>query len=329
MLSLITLILAACVLFGLMFYAANKHKIEFDVIEDTLVTNEIDVMTTEADALEMEEVERNPPPAVAYVAKILHIIGNEFINPKAYGSNGALGGVFTDLGNVHDFYVKQGGWLNIYGEPLGNFDRDVLHGEKATASAMKNAILQVASTFNIKGKKLFKQYSSGHGSQVFKKGDDQDNYAEVFVLYDQTVEDDEYRRFLQSTLNDSFDVILETDRCFSGGLSKAILGATPKSLPANFAEKVPLATFLSAYNISKGCKIKYISASSENETAGDLGEGVGGSYTSVAYRLRRAQAFSYSSFIAACIKNVRGQKPTLSNANDEKYKDWTNTKLLQ
>jgi Caspase domain len=297
----------------------NSENSENDFDEDTPVFNDF-----EAPTLERLKAEN-------YNAKVILIIGNEYLDSFQYGNDGALGGVITDLENVHAFYVKKGGWLNIYGEHLGNFERDVIHEKKATARALYDAVEIAAKYLKlVPGKNIFKIYSSGHGSQRWKRGDDADNYSETYVMYDQVVFDDDFNAYIDEKCNRNIDVLIETDRCFAGGLSRASLHVgVSKYLPSQITKNVKAYTRMAKETISKPRK-KYLASSAEKETSGDLGAGIGGEYTSKAYDIRRkcADKISYADFISQCRAVVKGQTPKLANAWKEKT-DWRDTVCIE
>lgn len=273
-----------------------------------------------------------PLPTREYTARIIHVFANEFIDPKVFnGSDGALEGVPTDLKNVWEYYKAlslktPGNYLNVFGEQFGlNILRDTISGKYATMAALKGSIDTVVKTcVGMEGLFLFKQISSGHGTQVWKRGDDADNYSEAYVCYNGTVLDDDYRAYVNSVLDNRFDVVLENDRCFSGGLAKSFIGRgrKPKALLTFDVKDAPNFVFKADKNLPKTLpRIKFLAACSENETAADLGVERGGAYLFTAYNiLKRANGnFSYANLIADTrIACKIWQTPRLFNGDGKK-----------
>jgi Caspase domain len=345
---MIALIVTACFIVGVFlliagFFDSSIEEDDLDMINESDITDS-ETSNDEVDSETSDEVEQpiideipiaEGKPEVEkidYSAKVICIIGNEFLDKFQYGNDGALDGVYTDLVNVHTYYKQLGGWLNIYGEPLDNFERDVIHEKDATAEAMFDAVDRswtVLSKFA--GKKLAKFYSSGHGSQKWKMGDDLDNYAETYVLYNKMVVDDDFNAYIDSKFDSSVDVLIETDRCFSGGLSRAGLHVgVAKFLSPDITKNIDCYHRNSKKGKAVGnVRKKFIASSAENETSGDLGNEFGGEYTSKAYLIRRLKKdnISYADFISEVRKIVKGQTPKLSNYS--KRSTWKDTLRIE
>ena len=267
-----------------------------------------------------------------YTARIIHIFGNEFIDPKVFnGSDGALEGVATDIQNVWEYYKNLSlktadAYFNVFGEQFGlNIWRDTTSRKTATMASLKGVVdCMVQSFATHQGLLLFKQISSGHGTQVWKRGDDADNYSEAYVCYNGCVLDDDFRAYLGTVLDDRFDVVIEADRCFSGGLAKGFIssGRKPKALRMSDAEGAPVFVFTKSKTPPKTKpRIKFLAACSENETAADLGVERGGAYLFTTYNLlKKANGnISYADLIAKTRDGCKiWQTPRLFNGDGKK-----------
>ncbi|HEY0078786.1 MAG TPA: caspase family protein [Pyrinomonadaceae bacterium] len=139
----------------------------------------------------------------------LHI-GLNHVDPSHYdGWDGALAGCIPDAEAMTSLAKKQ------------KFKPTRLLNEQATASAVMGAISEAAQKLKV-GDIFFLTYA-GHGSQVpDKNGDEKDDYDETWVLYDRQLVDDELYS-LWSQFAPGVRILVVSDSCHSGTMTRAIL----------------------------------------------------------------------------------------------------------
>ena len=275
-----------------------------------------------------------PEVVLKYPTYLLNF-GNSIISKTAYGSDGKLEGVETDLKRTHQVFKAFGTVKNSFGSLLSTYEKDTFNNKDATTKAFQDAVVRIQALGRaIKGVKLLVIYQSGHGTQIFNgKDNDKDKYSEGRCLYDKVLIDDDTRLFITRTLGSDWRVIMIDDRCFSGGYSKAIRGSkgTPKTFPTIHNETmkailpIPFAT--------KGeALIKYMAACSEKETALDYGAAYGGLYSYVLFdAYAKAQGkISYADATTAARQGCgQEQTPNLSYATGQVHsKLWSDTNTL-
>jgi hypothetical protein len=139
----------------------------------------------------------------------LHI-GLNRVDPSHYdGWDGALAGCEADANDMTALAKKQ------------KFKPTKLLNEQATAAAVIGAISEAAQKLKV-GDIFFLSYS-GHGSQVpDKNGDEKDGWDETWVLYDRQLVDDELYS-LWSQFAPGVRILVLSDSCHSGTVTRAIL----------------------------------------------------------------------------------------------------------
>ncbi|WP_027632516.1 caspase family protein [Clostridium hydrogeniformans] len=202
----------------------------------------------------------------------LHI-GLNSIDPKVYGGNGALKGCENDANSMSNIakYLK-------YNETK------VLLTESATKEAVINEIKRSAEALD-EGDIFFLSYS-GHGGQIKDlNNDEDDSYDETWCLYNGQLLDDELYSLWQSFKAD-VRIILLSDSCHSGTISKAENYNLPKGrnstdsityrfLPREFTQGEYEINRDKYSNISKPnknnlqCTVKLISGCQDNQLSSD------------------------------------------------------------
>jgi hypothetical protein len=147
-------------------------------------------------------------------------IGLNRVDPAHYdGWDGALSGCINDANDMRDIAVQMG-----Y-NPIS-----LLTDGQATAANVLRSIGQAAQTL-ISGDILFLSYS-GHGGQVpDDNNDEEDGQDETWVLYDRMVLDDELY-MLWSQFASGVRIIVLSDSCHSGSVTKMRLYKELNTLPA-------------------------------------------------------------------------------------------------
>lgn len=155
------------------------------------------------------------------------IIGMEQVNPKHYaGWNGALDQPKRDA-MVMEQIARQAG-----------FETKLLLSEKATREVVTSNLKEIAVRAQ-PGDLLFLYYS-GHGGQVPNlDGDEEDGMDETWCLYNGQLIDDELYVLWREFRKD-MRVIVISDSCHSGTITKALPDANnliAKSLPHEYVIK--------------------------------------------------------------------------------------------
>ena len=160
-------------------------------------------------------------------------IGLEYIDPEHYGSDGALRTCGKDCLDMKKIAETQ------------NFESiTVLLNEEATRDAVTRAI-DLASKSLVIGDILFISYS-GHGASIPDKNrDEEDSKDESWCLFDGYLIDDELYA-LWTRFEEGVRIILVSDSCHSGTVTKVAPGQDPetmiisKNFPEEEAERVYL-----------------------------------------------------------------------------------------
>jgi metacaspase-1 len=136
-------------------------------------------------------------------------IGLNAIDPKHYGTNGALAGCEFDAKDMAALARSRG------------FKTKKLLTRAATSQAVSEAIRSAAAALS-SGDILFLTYS-GHGGQVpDTNGDEADSKDETWCLYDREMVDDElYSMYAQ--FQPGVRIVVLSDSCHSGTVARAAL----------------------------------------------------------------------------------------------------------
>ena len=161
-------------------------------------------------------------------------IGLEYIDPKHYGSDGALRTCGKDCLDMKEIAEAQ-----IFESTT------VLLNEEATRDAVTNAISN-ASIELFSGDMLFISYS-GHGAFIpDENGDEEDGKDESWCLFDGYLLDDELYA-LWTSFDEGVRIMVVSDSCHSGTVTKVDPNQDPstiiisKNFPEEEAKKVYLA----------------------------------------------------------------------------------------
>lgn len=170
----------------------------------------------------------------------LHIGLNEF-DPGHYGELGTLAGCENDARDMA-VLAKREGFTPII-PPLLT--------AKATAASVVNAIKKAAAALK-DGDTLFVTYA-GHGAQVpDTNGDEPDKMDETWCLYDRMLIDDELAT-LWASFGDGVRVVMLSDSCHSGSVSRGVRGqAIEKPRAGQRYRLIPIARSLKIYRNNKG-----------------------------------------------------------------------------
>lgn len=158
-------------------------------------------------------------------------------------------GTNNDLrGCVNDAYE----WKDIVAN-VKDFDQfTLLLDNKATRSKVKKAMKEIIKKSK-KGDTLFISYS-GHGSKTTDyNGDEIDGVDETWYLYDGHLTDDEIREMLSKVV-DGVKVIIVSDSCHSGTVTRALMSAfdteagylKPRYMPPEDAVECAVASSIEA-----------------------------------------------------------------------------------
>lgn len=152
-------------------------------------------------------------PAPARRGWSVHI-GLNKVNPAHYGGDAELFGCHFDAEDMERIAAERG------------FEkRTMLLDEQATRDAVKKAIADAAA--KLKAGDLFMLTYAGHGSQVPDFNADEDDGAdETLCLYDGMLIDDELYE-LWSKFADDVRIVMISDSCHSGTVSRAARTAQP------------------------------------------------------------------------------------------------------
>ena len=170
----------------------------------------------------------------------LHIGLNEF-DPGHYGEPGTLAGCENDARDMAALAKREG--FKPINPPLLT--------RKATAANVVNAIKKAVTALK-DGDTLFVTYA-GHGAQVpDTNGDEPDKMDETWCLYDRMLIDDELAA-LWSSFRDGVRIIMLSDSCHSGSVSRgARRGAVEKRRAGQRYRLIPVSRALGIYRNNKG-----------------------------------------------------------------------------
>ncbi len=148
----------------------------------------------------------------------LHV-GLNKIDPAHYGDEGVLTACHFDAEDMARIAQMRG------------FEKvDVLLDDQAKRDAVKAAILEAAD--HLKAGDLFLFSYAGHGSQVPDfNGDEPDGADETLCLFDGMLIDDELYE-LWSHFADDVRIVMISDSCHSGSVSRAMRRGAPVGAPA-------------------------------------------------------------------------------------------------
>lgn len=157
-------------------------------------------------------------------------IGVNFIDPKHYGSDGALKGCVNDAKAMHELALGQG------------FKGQLLLNTEANRTQVIRAINQAAASLQA-GDLFFISYS-GHGSRIPDNNrDEDDGMDESWCLYDAQLMDDELNVYW-SRFKAGVRILVVSDSCHSGTITKpgeletVYTQQTPRFLPLEQMQKV-------------------------------------------------------------------------------------------
>jgi hypothetical protein len=170
----------------------------------------------------------------------VHIGLNEF-DPAHYGDPGTLAGCENDARDMAALAKGEG--FKPIAPPLLT--------AKATAANVVNAIKKAGAALK-DGDTFFVTYA-GHGAQVpDTNGDEADEMDETWCLYDRMLLDDELAA-LWSSFSEGVRVIMLSDSCHSGSVSRgARRGAVEKRRAGQRYRLIPVSRALSIYRDNKG-----------------------------------------------------------------------------
>ena len=149
----------------------------------------------------------------APVGRSLHI-GINSIDPRHYGTSGALAGCEHDARDMQELAKGRG------------FNTEILLTKKATADAVTGAIADAAA--GLRPGDLFLISYSGHGAQLRDLNGDEseDEKDETWALFDRMLVDDElyalWGRFAQAVR-----IVVFSDSCHSGSVTRDIFFEEP------------------------------------------------------------------------------------------------------
>lgn len=198
-------------------------------------------------------------------------IGLNRVDPKYYaGWDGKLDQPENDVAAVMELADGAG------------FEKTILLSEMATREAVYGKIEEIGT--KLKAGDLFLIYYSGHGGQVPDlDGDEDDGWDETWCLYNGQLIDDELH-LLFSQYEQGVRVIVISDSCHSGTITKAMPWEEPsevieKTLPYEYIEKafeenkelyVQIAERLMAINASERevkASVLLIASCQDNQTS--------------------------------------------------------------
>ena len=137
-------------------------------------------------------------------------------------------GIFNDLkGCVND----ANDWANLLA--FSGFQVEKILDKQATRKNILNALEGLVTSAG-SGDQIVFTYS-GHGTSVAdKSGDEIDSYDEALYVYDGVLLDDELRAILQK-LNPGVHMVVISDSCFSGSVTRV----SPMATGLNMATAIP------------------------------------------------------------------------------------------
>jgi hypothetical protein len=157
-------------------------------------------------------------------AYALHV-GIDEVDPAVYGSRLTLRGCRADARAMRGLSEAHGWQLDA-----------MLLNEQATRRAIRERFTHYAKTL-VAGDRLLITYS-GHGSSVpDKDGDEVDGRDETWVLYDGQLIDDKIGAMLEK-FKPGVRVVILSDSCHSGSVTRAPGGGTPMPLAVPEIDKV-------------------------------------------------------------------------------------------
>lgn len=133
------------------------------------------------------------------------------------------------------------------------FQTSKILDEQATKVNIKNAFQNLITEASAGDVVVFTY--SGHGTQVLDtNGDEHDSYDEALYVFDGPIVDDELRAILNNA-NDDAQIIIITDSCFSGTVTRALVHESIKT------------RFIKTDSIPSGAQRKkpFLSKTSDNE----------------------------------------------------------------
>ena len=144
-------------------------------------------------------------------------IGMEYIDPKHYGSDGALRTCGKDCLDMKEIAEAQ------------NFEEiTVLLNEEANRESVTTAITDASEKLKY-GDMLFLSYSGHGGSVPDESGDEEDGKDETWCLFDGFFLDDELYA-LWTKFEEGVRIIVVSDSCHSGTVTKVAPGQDPETM---------------------------------------------------------------------------------------------------
>jgi len=167
----------------------------------------------------------------------LHIGVNE-VDPGHYGTDGALALCETDAKDMQQIAKAM------------KFGDEILLTKKATRDAVTTGIKQAAAALS--SGDLFLISYAGHGSQVpDTNGDESDGRDETWCLYDGMMIDDELKA-LWKTFKPGVRVLVLSDSCHSGTVSRAPDWMSPVDTSSLVPRYLPEEVSFRAFRTNRG-----------------------------------------------------------------------------